>query len=69
MSKTEQASCRVMESHGTIELRDYPTIIVSETEVAGGQAIRVGLRAIAGYIFGGISHLRKLPCPPRSRRT
>ena len=55
MSKTEQAPYRVVESHGAIELRDYPKLIVAETEVTGErkQAIQTGFRAIAGYIFGG----------------
>jgi DNA gyrase inhibitor GyrI len=62
MSKTEQASYRVVESHGNIELRDYPAMIVAETEVAGErkQAIQVGFRAIAGYIFGGNQSSEKI---------
>jgi DNA gyrase inhibitor GyrI len=55
MSKTEQAPYRVVETHGNIELRDYPSLIVAETEVTGERkaAIQTGFRAIAGYIFGG----------------
>jgi hypothetical protein len=62
MSKTEQASYRVVESHGNIELRDYPAMIIAETEVAGErkQAIQAGFRAIAGYIFGGNQSSEKI---------
>ena len=55
MSKTEQAPYRLLESHGTIEIRHYPALIVAETEVAGKRkpAIEAGFRSLAAYIFGG----------------
>jgi DNA gyrase inhibitor GyrI len=62
MSKTEQAPYRVVESHGNIELRDYPPMIIAETEVTGDrkQAVQSGFRAIAGYIFGGNQSAEKI---------
>jgi DNA gyrase inhibitor GyrI len=62
VSKTEQAPYRVAESHGAIEVRDYPNLIVALTEVSGDrkQAIQTGFRAIAGYIFGGNQSSEKI---------
>ena len=41
-------------SEKNIEIRNYPPVIVAETEVAGerDKAISGGFRTIAGYIFG-----------------
>jgi len=54
MSNVEQPQYRVVEQHGDIELREYPPMIVAETEVAGtrSSAINAGFRTIADYIFG-----------------
>ena len=54
MSNVEQPKYIVAESHGDIEIRDYPSMIVAETEVTGARqvAIREGFRTIADYIFG-----------------
>jgi len=62
MSKTEQISYRVVESSGNIELRDYPSMIIAETQVTGDrkQAIQSGFRTIAGYIFGGNQSSEKI---------
>jgi DNA gyrase inhibitor GyrI len=54
MSDVEQATYRVVESHGAIEIREYAPMIVAQTEVSGEreEAIRQGFRRIADYIFG-----------------
>jgi len=54
VSNVEQAKYDVVESHGTIEIRDYAPIIVAEAEVKGERepAINQGFRMIADYIFG-----------------
>jgi hypothetical protein len=54
MSSVEQPKYRVVEKDGNIEFRDYAPMIVAETEVSGerNQALGVGFRAIADYIFG-----------------
>ena len=46
---------RVIESAGTLEVRDYPALVVAEVSVAGDQdeAGNRGFRLLAGYIFGG----------------
>ena len=55
MSKAEQAPYQLLESHGAIEIRHYPALIVAETEVVGKRkpAIEAGFRSLAAYIFGG----------------
>lgn len=60
-SQVEQAPFAVVESHGAIEIRDYASLIVAETEVAGDReaAINDGFRAIADYIFGNNTPARK----------
>ena len=54
MSDVEQAKYTVVESHGTIELRDYEPLIAAEVEVTAPrkEAISQGFRMIADYIFG-----------------
>lgn len=54
MRQIEHPRHVVVERHGNIELRDYPPMIVAETDVAGErrQAIQAGFRIIADYIFG-----------------
>ena len=54
MSNVEQAKYDVVETHGTIEIRDYAPMIVAEVNVSGDRetAISDGFRKIADYIFG-----------------
>lgn len=54
VSNVEQAKYTVVESRGTIELRDYASMIIAEVEVTGRrkEAINQGFRLIADYIFG-----------------
>ncbi len=54
MSNVEQPQYRVVEQHESIELRDYPSMIVAEAEFSGSRssAINSGFRTIADYIFG-----------------
>jgi len=63
MSNVEQPQYHVVEQHGDIELRDYPPMIVAETEVPGtrARAIDAGFRAIADYIFGDNLAAQKVP--------
>lgn len=62
MSQVEQAKYSVVESYGSIEIRDYETMIVAEVEVSGErkEAIREGFRLIANYIFGNNSSSQKV---------
>jgi hypothetical protein len=54
VSNVEQPKYQVVETHGNIEVRDYPPLIVAEAEVSGerDRAISDGFRIIADYIFG-----------------
>ena len=54
VSNVEQAKYDVVESHGAIEIRDYPPMIVAEVSVPGDreEAVNDGFRLIADYIFG-----------------
>jgi effector-binding domain-containing protein len=54
MSNVEQARYTVVKMDGSIEIRDYPPMIVAEAELSGErkEAIRQGFRVIADYIFG-----------------
>ena len=54
MSNVEQPQYRVVSQHGDIEIRDYPPMIVAETQVPGEReaAVNAGFRTIADYIFG-----------------
>jgi DNA gyrase inhibitor GyrI len=54
MSRVEQAPYHVVSQEGDIEIRDYPPLIVAETEVSGDRnsAASAGFRIIADYIFG-----------------
>src|SRR6478672_6183480 len=54
VSNVEQPKYRVIASEKNIEIREYPPVIVAETEVAGerDKAISEGFRTIADYIFG-----------------
>ncbi len=54
VSNVEQAKYHVVETHGSIEIRDYAPMIVAEVSVSGDRekAISDGFRMIADYIFG-----------------
>ena len=54
MSNVEQAKYDVIETHGSIEIREYTPMIVAEVSVSGDRekAISHGFRMIADYIFG-----------------
>jgi hypothetical protein len=54
VSNVEQAKYTVVESHNTIEIRDYAPKIIAHTEVSGErkEAISQGFRIVADYIFG-----------------
>jgi len=50
----ETPNYKIIRKEGTIELREYPEILVAEVEVEGEreEAVRKGFKALAGYIFG-----------------
>jgi len=62
MSNVEQAKYNVVESSGSIEIRDYAPKIIAQTEVAGErkEAINQGFRLIADYIFGNNTSAQKV---------
>jgi hypothetical protein len=51
----EEPPYTLVETQGSIEIRDYPGLIVAEVEVEGDRrgAANRGFRPLAGYIFGG----------------
>jgi effector-binding domain-containing protein len=63
MSNVEQPTYTVIQSFQEVEIRDYPPMIVAEVEVSGErkEAISIGFRQIADYIFGNNSPARKIP--------
>jgi hypothetical protein len=62
MSRVEEPSYTVIESHGRIDVRQYGPMIVAETQATGGQkdAISQGFRSLAAYIFGGNASAQKI---------
>lgn len=62
MSRVEQPSYTIVRSWESFEIRDYPQLIVAETEVLGErkQAINAGFRIIANYIFGNNAPQQKI---------
>lgn len=54
MAVEEPAFKKVLQD-GDFEVRDYPSLVVAEVTVSGGQkeAASKGFRLLAGYIFGG----------------
>ncbi len=54
VSNVEQPKYKIVESHQSIEIRDYDAAIVAEADVAGerDKALGEGFRIIADYIFG-----------------
>lgn len=53
-SNVEKPKYKVVSSNQNVEIREYPAMIVAETDVVGerDKAIREGFRIIADYIFG-----------------
>ncbi len=60
MSQVEQPKYTVIAKAGTIEVRQYPAMIVAEVQVEGvrQRAIREGFKLLADFIFGN-NHLQK----------
>ncbi len=59
---TETPKFKVIEKYGDVELREYPSYVVAETEVDGDQG-EVGNEAfsrLAGYIFGNNRGAKKI---------
>lgn len=50
---TEQPDFRLVLADGVFEVRDYPPLLVAETTKSGarGEALNLGFRELAGYIF------------------
>ena len=50
----EQPAYTVVAKDGAFELRDYPSVLVAQTEVPGERsvALKTGFQRLAGYIFG-----------------
>jgi hypothetical protein len=63
VSSVEQPKYQVVETSGSIEIRDYPPMIAAEVEVSGErrEAISKGFRIIADYIFGNNTASEKVP--------
>ena len=63
VSNVEQPKYNVVESSGSIEIRDYTPMIVAEAQVSGDrrEAIGKGFRIIADYIFGNNIAAQKVP--------
>jgi len=61
MSNVEQARYDVIETHGSIEIREYTPMIVAEVSVSGDRekAISHGFRMIADYSSVIISRHKK----------
>jgi hypothetical protein len=53
-SNVEQAPYTIVESHDSIEIRQYAPIIVAQVEISGErqEAINQGFKILANYIFG-----------------
>lgn len=62
VSNVEQARYSVAKIDGSFEIRDYPPMIVAETEVTGDrkQSINEGFRIIADFIFGNNQSRQKV---------
>jgi SOUL heme-binding protein len=63
VSNVEHPKYKVAERSGDIEIRDYAPMIVAEAEVWGErrEAISMGFRIIADYIFGNNTAAQKVP--------
>ena len=62
MSNVEQPDYKLVTSRQNIEIRDYPSMIFAEVEVAGPrkQAISEGFKSLADYIFGNNTSAKKI---------
>jgi DNA gyrase inhibitor GyrI len=54
VSNVEEPKYKVISTEQTVQIREYPPMIVAETDIVGerDKAIREGFRIIADYIFG-----------------
>ncbi len=54
-SRVEQAEYSIINKSKDYEIREYPSHIIAQTTVEGSyrEAMNMGFRIIAGYIFGG----------------
>lgn len=54
MSRVEQANYTVFKADDSVEIRDYPAMLVAETKAEGGrlEAVESGFKRLADYIFG-----------------
>lgn len=62
-SQVEQSPYTIVSQNGTIEVRDYPPMIVAEVTTTGSRddAIRSGFRLLADYIFGNNQSQSAIP--------
>ncbi len=62
VSHVEQPKYVLVQQNGSIEIRDYNTMIVAEVEVTGDRktAINQGFRMLADYIFGNNTSSEKV---------
>lgn len=61
--KIEMSAYRVIKKYGEIEIREYPAMIVAQTQMTQNshdQRMSNGFRTIAGYIFGGNERNQKI---------
>lgn len=65
VSNVEQPKYLVVQSDRSIEIRDYPAMIVAEANVRGAreEAINEGFRIIADYIFGNNLSSQRVAMP------
>ena len=59
---SKEAPYSVVAEFGEIQIRDYPALIIAETEVAADYAASgsIGFKRLAGYIFGNNQQKAKL---------
>jgi hypothetical protein len=59
----EEPAFKTVLQEGAFEIRDYPSLVVAEVTVSGGQkeAASKGFRLLAGYIFGGNKRRQSIP--------
>jgi hypothetical protein len=60
--KTPEPHYQILKNDGTIQIRQYPSLIVAQVEVSGERysAIKNGFRILADYIFGKNSISQKI---------
>lgn len=59
----EMPAYRVVKKYGDVEIRQYPVMLVAQTQLMQGsqdQKMSNGFRTIAGYIFGGNERNQKI---------